>query len=276
MDMSKQIASLNGIISQTQKDAQQATKTITDAVQLFEDVSDLGIDSIIQLIKDGKLNSIAQLAGNLKAAQQLPKVIDTLQDNLAKLPELVAQVAQRGPAFADSLQTLFTRNWISDYAGDEASANRISEGMFNAQKLLAGMIPQATQLWSSVEWLTNSVGAVAGGGKVGVDVQVASYQRWTTGWFDMPCLTTGKYTFRAAGFSSTVNYPKVSRPVIACVNGSIRAHSAASVLSMPTELHGALPESPRSVHQDQTARGLQLGQTRRRQYRSQDDLDQLE
>jgi hypothetical protein len=207
--MSKQIAALNGIIAQTQKDAQKATQTITDAVQLFEDVSDLGIDSVIQLIAEGKLNSIAQLAGSLKAAQQLPRVIETLQDNLVKVPELVGQVGQRGPAFVDSLQTLFTRNWIQDYAGDEASAEKISQGLFEAQRLLSGMIPQAAQLWSSIEWLSNSVGAVVDGGRVGVDVRVASYQRWTKGWFDMPCLTTGKVTFSVAGFSQSVKYPKV-------------------------------------------------------------------
>ncbi|KAG7528217.1 hypothetical protein FFLO_06332 [Filobasidium floriforme] len=211
LDMSKQIAALNGIIAQTQKGAHKATQTITDAVQLFEDVSDLGIDSVIQLIVEGKLNSIGQLAESLKAAQQLPRIIDTLQDNLIKVPELVGQVAQRGPPFVDSLQTLFTRNWIQDYAGDEASAEKISHGLFEAQRLLSGMIPQATQLWSSVEWLSNSVGAVDDGGRVGVDVRVASYQRWTKGWFDMPCLTTGKVTFSVAGFSQSVKYPKFYR-----------------------------------------------------------------
>lgn len=261
--MSKQIAALNGIIAQTQKDAQKATQTITDAVQLFEDVSDLGMDSVIQLIAEGKLNSIARLAGSLKAAQQLPRVIDTLQDNLVKVPELVSQVAQRGPAFVDSLQTLFTRNWIQDYAGDEASAEKISQGLFEAQRLLSGMIPQATQLWSSVEWLSNSIGAVVEGGRVGVDVRVASYQRWTKGWFDMPCLTTGKVTFSVAGFSQSVKYPKVG-PEFVCLPGLSMAlidlPPLFIVLSLQADLHGTVPESSYTFRPDQAAGGFKPGQ----------------
>lgn len=90
--------------------------------------------------------------------------------------------------------------------------------MFAVQKLFEQLIPQATELYSSVTFLANSLGSVEKTGQIGkVDVAVASYQRWTKGSFAMPCLTTGKITFSILSFKTVVDYPKVSHniPIIA-------------------------------------------------------------
>lgn len=83
--------------------------------------------------------------------------------------------------------------------------------MFEVQKLFEQSILQATELYSSVTFLANSLGSVEGTGQIGkVDVAVASYSRWMQGSFAMPCLTKGKIIFSIFSFKTVVDYPKVS------------------------------------------------------------------
>lgn len=211
--MSKQMEQLRDIVKTTTGETKALVTTINKAVQLFDAVSDLGVDSIIEKVKSGQFRKMEELAGAMKAAQQLPTIMKNLQDKLPQLQKVVQDMSSKGPEFVESLQGIFSRNWLQDYEGDLKSADKISDQVFQVQKLAAQLNPQAVQLYSSIAFLTDSLGSVANTGKVGqVDVKVASYQRWTRGSFVMPCLTTGKFTFKIAGFKSTVGYPKVRVP----------------------------------------------------------------
>jgi hypothetical protein len=211
LDLSKQVSQVQSIIGSAVSDAKAIVTLIKATETAFDTVGDLGVDAILQKVISGQFRSMEELAGAMKAAQRLPGVLDDLQDKIPQLQKVVSTIGDKGPQFINSLSTLLQRNWLGDYRGDAATAARLNQGVGQVQQMFAEWIPQATEFYSSITYLTDSIGSVASTGRIGkVDVQVASYQRWTKGWFDMPCLTTGKITFNLAGFKSTVPYPKVS------------------------------------------------------------------
>jgi len=211
LDLSKQYTLLSNIVSGALKDAQDLVKVVNGAVATFDAVGDLGMDDIVAKVLAGKMRSVDELGGALKAAKNLPTIFDNMEKKIPQLQGVIKQTVDKGPKFVASLQTIFQKNWLSDYKGDAATAEKISKQVFQIQTLLAKMVPQATQIYADATFLADSLGSVASTGKLGtVAVSVASYQSWTTGFFDMPCLTTGKQTFEIGPFKQTVPYPKVS------------------------------------------------------------------
>lgn len=214
LDISKQVGEVYDLAKGTVQDAKDLSDLISSTVSFFENLNDLQIETIVVNFITSGGKSLDELAKSLKVAQRLPNILNSLEAKLPNLQKTIASIVVKGPQFVDSLQGIFTRNWLSDYQGDAATASKIGDQVFAVQKLFEQLIPQATELYSSVTFLANSLGSVEKTGQIGkVDVAVASYQRWTKGSFAMPCLTTGKITFSILSFKTVVDYPKFYRCV---------------------------------------------------------------
>lgn len=195
-------------------DVQGVVDIVNGAVAAFDSLSDLGIDAIITKAANNQLRSIEDVTDGLKAVQRLPDIVNNLQDRLPELQKVYEEVAERGPAFFNQLQALLIDAWVENLPQAESSSTAARNGVIEIQKLLATLAPQANQIAESVSLLAGTFSSVTSTGRIGrIDAGVASYQNWISGWFAMPCLTTGKMRLEIPGttFWTSVPYPKVSK-----------------------------------------------------------------
>jgi hypothetical protein len=104
---------------------------------------------------------------------------------------------------------------MGDFKGDPKTAQALTAQVQQVQQLIASFIPSATQAWTSVQTLSSAIGSVKGSANPGqLDLGVASYQRWTSGWFDFVCTGTQQQKYNLFGFKGSFGIPKVrlSRP----------------------------------------------------------------
>lgn len=213
ISVAKQIAQLDAIVKSASTSARQIGTIIAAGSEAIDAVSDLGVAQIVQKVQDGSFRKIEELAGALKAAQHMPQIISDIQKQGDQLGKVVTELQTKGPNFVDSVQKIVGQNWLSNYdKTDAAAADRLTKQVQQVQNLMARLVPQATQLFTSATFLIDSLSSVSVQRDLDVqlDLGVASYQRQTSGWFHMPCLTTGNWKYNVAGFKGSIDYPKVS------------------------------------------------------------------
>jgi hypothetical protein len=204
---------LNAIVKSASASAKQIGTVIAAGSDAIDAVSDLGVAGLVKKVQDGSFRKIEELAGALKAAQHMPQIIGDIQKQSGQLSTVVAELQAKGPQFVDSVQKIVGQNWLSNYdKTDAAAADRLTKQVQQVQSLMARLVPQATQLFSSATFLIDSLGSVSVQRDLDMqlDLGVASYQRQTSGWFHMPCLKTGSLPYNLFGFKGSVDYPKVS------------------------------------------------------------------
>ncbi|KAJ9112503.1 hypothetical protein QFC22_006250 [Naganishia vaughanmartiniae] len=209
--LAKQIAELNTIVTSATTSLHQIGDVIHAGSDAIDAVSDLGLSAIVQKVQEGSFRNLAELAGALKAAQHLPDIIKNVQQQGNGVLNVVNELKNKGPQFVDSVQKIVGQNWLADYQGsDAAAAQRLTQQVQKIQDLMMSLVPHATQLWAQATFLVDSLGSVSAARDLDVqlDLGLASYQRYTKGWFYMPCLTTGKQPYNLFGFKGSVDYPK--------------------------------------------------------------------
>ncbi|KAJ9114057.1 hypothetical protein QFC22_005877 [Naganishia vaughanmartiniae] len=214
LNVAKEIAQLNAIVKSASDSARQIGTVISAGADAIDAVSDLGVAGLVKKVQDGSFRKIEELAGALKAAQHMPQIIEDIQKQSGQLTTVVTELQAKAPRFVDSVQKIVGQNWLSNYdKTDAAAADRLTKQVQQVQTLIARLVPQATQLWTSASFLVDSLGSVSVERDLDVqlDLGVASYQRQTSGWFHMPCLTTGTLKYNLFGFKGSVDYPKFYR-----------------------------------------------------------------
>lgn len=212
-DLSEQVAQVQSTFAGAISDVQAVADIINGAVAAFDSLSDLGIDAIMTKAANNDLKGIEDVTSGLKAVQRLPDVIDNIQDRLPELQKTYESISERGPAFFAQLQAMLLDTWVENLPQAESSSNKAREGIIEIQNLFASFAPQANQIAESVALLSRTFSSVVSTGRIGrVDAGVASYQNWISGWFAMPCLTSGQIRLEIPGttFWTSVTYPKVS------------------------------------------------------------------
>lgn len=206
--MAKVQSTFSGAVS----DVKAVVDIVNAAVAAFDSLSDLGIDAIITKAINGELKGIEDVTDGLKAVQRLPDIVNNLQDRLPQLQKVYDEVAERGPDFFSQLQALLIDAWVENLPQAQSASSNVRNGMIDIQNLLVTLAPQANQIAESIALLSGTFSSVTSTGRVGrVDAGVASYQNWISGWFAMPCLTTGNIRLEIPGttFWTKVPYPKV-------------------------------------------------------------------
>ncbi|GHJ86562.1 hypothetical protein NliqN6_2964 [Naganishia liquefaciens] len=214
LDVAKQIAQLDAIVKSASTSVREIGTVISAGSDAIDAVSDLGVAEIVQKVEDGSFRKIEELAGALKAAQHLPQIISDIQKQSGQLTTVVSELQAKGPQFVDSVQKIVGQNWLENYdKADAAAADRLSKQVQQVQNLMTRLVPQATQLYASATFLIDSLSSVSVQRDLDVqlDLGVASYQRQTSGWFHMPCLTTGTLSYNLFGFKGSIDYPKFYR-----------------------------------------------------------------
>lgn len=264
-DLSDQLAQVQSTFAGAVSDVQGVVDIISGAVAAFDSLSDLGIAAIITKATNGELKGIQDVTDGLKAVQRLPDIVNSLQDRLPELQKVYEEVAERGPSFFGQLQALLSDAWVENLPQAQSSSTRARSGMIEIQNLLVTLAPQANQIAESVALLAGTFSSVTSTGRIGrVDAGVASYQNWISGWFAMPCLTTGKIRLEIPGttFWTSVPYPKVRQTLLSHERGMITDSTLQRlvVLSMQAGLPHRLSQLPRPLCQAHHAKGQHFGQ----------------
>lgn len=190
---------------------EQLAKVATTAIELFESFTDLGIEGIVKQVFAGKLRSVKELAEILKASQQLPKIFEDLQKTLPNVQTYVKKLQDSVPEFIKSIDDVVADSWFEDAQGDNQAAANAKEAVQQIQSLFKNNITtQASSIFDGVSSMVTSFQSILTGAP-NIEVRVASYQRWSTGKFVMPCLTTSQISLKLGGFSTKVDYPKFYR-----------------------------------------------------------------
>lgn len=191
-------------------------ETIAKLVKLIENVLDAleaipDANSLIDLIKSGELKKIADIGKALQIGKDLPKLVHDLTQALPTVTDFVVRLEQQGPKLLNSLNEIVSNVWLDDPQVTNEAAKNGRESILRIQTLFRGQIlsilrdlrTKSTRIYSALTSLPFH------GRSLSIDVNVASYQRWSPISFDLPCTRTArkKYTV-AGGFSGSFDYPE--------------------------------------------------------------------
>jgi len=202
------------------KDAvEDVVKAITKMVKLVEKVLAAldaipDAESLIQLITSGQLKKIADIGQTLRIGEDLPKLVNDSTEALPTVTGFVAKLEQQGPKLRGSFSDIISNAWLEDAQVATEAAGNARASIVRVQGIFRG------QIFSIVQDVTAKVSGIYGaltdlpfhGRSLSIEVNVASYQRWSPVSFDMPCsrIATKKFTV-AGGFSKSFDYPQFYR-----------------------------------------------------------------
>ncbi|KAI9871554.1 MAG: hypothetical protein M1830_002738 [Pleopsidium flavum] len=202
------------------KDAvEDIVEAITKMVKLVENVLAAldaipDANSLIQLITSGQLQKVADLGQALRIGKDLPKLVHDLTEALPTVTGFVARLEQQGPKLRDSFANIGSKAWVDDPQVTTAAAGNARASILRIQGIFRG------QIFLTVQDVTAKVSGIYGaltnlpfhGRSLSIEVNVASYQRWSQVSFDMPCsrIASKKFTV-TGGFSKSFDYPQFYR-----------------------------------------------------------------
>lgn len=177
------------------KDAvEDVVKAITKMVKLVEKVLAAldaipDAESLIQLITSGQLKKIADIGQTLRIGEDLPKLVNDSTEALPTVTGFVAKLEQQGPKLRGSFSDIISNAWLEDAQVATEAAGNARASIVRVQGIFRG------QIFSIVQDVTAKVSGIYGaltdlpfhGRSLSIEVNVASYQRWSPVSFDMPC-----------------------------------------------------------------------------------------
>lgn len=159
---------------------------------------DLSIQSIIDDIVAGG-DPLSGLASGLKAARHLPKLLTDLGKEGHAISTLVGTITTTGPRWSAAFEGAASAKWTSDApAGAQHAVTEI-------QDIISDLFSSATSILARIKAIEDSFAVVPALFERIPDVKpgIASYQRWSKGWFDLPCLTVEKQRIGIEGVGWT-------------------------------------------------------------------------
>lgn len=179
----------------------------------FDTIGDLDIATIVDKVINKEISSIKQLVDLLQAAKKLPNIIAILSQTVPENQESIENLQKISPDFIENFNVILDKSWINDAQSNVTSSAAAVEKIQNLG--LNDFLTHAKAIENNITSMVTSLQSVIMVDVPSLEGRVASYQRWSTPRFAVPCLKTGKITLSLpkalGGFSQKFDYPQFFR-----------------------------------------------------------------
>ncbi|KAH7321743.1 hypothetical protein BKA65DRAFT_540909 [Rhexocercosporidium sp. MPI-PUGE-AT-0058] len=209
-NIEEQFGTINQSISQITSDF---CSNITSCAETTVSKLRTKVDETIQT-SQALIGLQATLMTTITNAQDLYKIISDAIIAFDTLSDLdIDTIVEKVISGEIQIEAIVSGSWLGDAQADANSAAAAEDAVRKIQTLFQnGIVSHVTFISTGETSMISSLESITSGGSPSIQaIRVASYQRWSKGYFSMPCLTTGKITLKLGGFSQQVDYPKFYR-----------------------------------------------------------------